>query len=75
MARLDVPASVRADVLAVYGAIAQAEATVHGKPVDLVHFHEVGALDAVADVAAVCLLMDALAPDAVFASPLAVTRM
>jgi len=60
---------VKGDILAVYSSIAEAEAKVHGRPVSEVHFHEVGALDAVADVTAVCMLMDRLGADAVYASP------
>ena len=56
-------------MLAVYGRIARAEAQVHGRPVELVHFHEVGALDAVTDILGVCLLMEELGPEQVFASP------
>ena len=66
---LALPDQVKADVMAVYGLIAGAESAVHGRPVADIHFHEVGALDAVADVAAVCLLMERLAPEAVAASP------
>lgn len=66
---LALPEKVREDVLAVYGLIAEAESAVHGVPVTEIHFHEVGTLDAVADVAAVCLLMNRLAPDRVFVSP------
>ena len=66
---LSLPARVCDHVMAVYDLIAQAEGHVHGVPLDQVHFHEVGTLDAVADVCAVCLLMDRLAPDAVLASP------
>ena len=54
---LDLPEKVKEDVLAVYGRIAEAEAHVHGVPVSDIHFHEVGTMDAVADVTAVCLLM------------------
>ncbi len=60
---------VRNDVLAVYRLIAEAESRVHGMPVDEIHFHEVGTMDAVADVTAVCMLMEKIAPDAVIASP------
>ena len=66
---LDVPEDVKKDVLAVYGLIAGAEARVHGRPVDRVHFHEVGALDAVADVTAVCLLLREIGADRIVASP------
>lgn len=69
IAGLAVSEKVKADVLAVYKIIAEAEAHVHGKPITEIHFHEVGTLDAVADVTAVCLLMEELAPEAVIASP------
>ena len=67
--RLDLPEQVRRDVLAVYGLIAEAESQAHGVPVTEVHFCEVGMMDAIADVTAVCLLMNALAPDQVVVSP------
>lgn len=60
---------VAADVLAVYRSIAEAESKVHGAPIAEIHFHEVGTMDAVADVTAVCLLMHELSPDAVVVSP------
>lgn len=66
---LQVPETVKEDVLAVYDRLAQAESRVHGVPVTQIHFHEVGTLDALADVTAVCLLMHRLAPDLVLASP------
>lgn len=67
--RLSVSDKVRNDILAVYTLIAEAESHAHGVPVTEIHFHEVGAMDAVADVAAVCLLMERIAPDRVIASP------
>ena len=60
---------MKADARAVYGLIADAESRVHGRPVTEIHFHEVGTMDAVADVVGVCLLMEMLAPDRVMASP------
>lgn len=66
---LNVPEAVREDILAVYGLIARAESEVHGVPMENIHFHEVGTMDAVADVAAVCLLMHRLHPSEVIASP------
>lgn len=61
--------AIKENALAVYRSVADAEAKVHGRPVTQVHFHELGALDAVADVVAVCMLMERLSPDMVCASP------
>ena len=69
---LQLSEAVRQDVLAVYDRIAQAESQVHGVPVEEIHFHEVGTLDAVADITAVCLLMHTLAPQKILASPVRV---
>lgn len=68
VAHLPVSESVRRNVLAVYDLIAQAESHVHGVPTAQIHFHEVGTLDALADVTAVCWLMEKLAPERVAAS-------
>ena len=62
-------AAVKEQAGAVYERIARAEAEVHGRPVTQVHFHEVGAMDAVADVSAVCFLLEKLGADAILASP------
>lgn len=56
------------DAAGVYRIIADAEARAHGVPVDQVHFHEVGALDAVFDIVGVCLLMRELNVEEVVAS-------
>lgn len=67
---LPLPEEVRAHARAVYDAIAQAEAKAHGCPVGDVHYHEVGALDAVADVTGVCYALSLLQPDQVVVSPI-----
>ena len=69
---LALPDAVKEDVLAVYRLIAEAESAVHGVPVTEIHFHEVGTMDALADIAAVCLLLYKLAPDQILASPVCV---
>ena len=66
---LALPEAVKADAKAVYRLIAEAESRVHGTTVEQIHFHEVGSMDAVADVTAVCLLLHELAPDKIVASP------
>lgn len=70
LAGLDVPEAVKSNAKAVYDRIAAAEAKAHGVPVAEIHFHEVGTLDAVADVTGVCLAMHLLSPDRVSASPI-----
>ena len=66
---LPVSGRVKADAKAVYALIAEAESAAHGRPVSEIHFHEVGTMDAVSDVVAVCLLMEKLSPDQVVVSP------
>ena len=68
--RLPLPEQVRADARAVYDDIAHAEAKAHGCPVGDVHYHEVGALDAVADVTGVCYALYLLRPDRIVVSPI-----
>ncbi len=67
---LSLPEKVKKDIMAVYELIAQAESQVHGVPVTEIHFHEVGTMDAIADITMVCLLMDRLSPERVVASPI-----
>ena len=66
---LPVPEAVRRNTRAIYERIARAESQVHGHPVENIHLHELGSLDALADVLGVCLLMEELAPEKVLASP------
>lgn len=67
---LNVSDKVRQDIIDVYNLIAEAESHAHGVPVSEIHFHEVGSMDAVADVTAVCMLMEYLSPDRVVVSPI-----
>ena len=66
---LDLPEEVKRHARAVYDDIAQAEAKAHGCPVSDVHFHVVGAVDAVADVTGVCYAMYLLGAERICASP------
>ena len=54
---------LRARVLTVFKALAEAEAAVHGHPIEQVHFHEVGMIDALVDVVGVCAAVEHLAPE------------
>ena len=66
---MPIPTMEKLDIMSVYNEIAEAESAVHGVSVDQIHFHEVGSMDAVADITAVCLLMHELDVDRVVASP------
>ncbi len=66
---LHISEKIRRQVLEVYEIIAQAESKVHGEPVSQIHFHEVGAMDAIADITAVCYLLNKLGAETVYASP------
>lgn len=68
VAKMPVSTDVKLNVLAVYNEIAAAESAVHGTTVDQIHFHEVGSMDAVADITGVCLLMEELDVDQVVCS-------
>ena len=59
----DLPETVRNKAKEVYNLLAGAESKAHGVAVGEVHFHEVGALDAVADITGVCYAMELLAAD------------
>lgn len=70
ISHMDVPEKVRQDALDVFRHLAHAESHVHGMPLDQIHFHEVGTLDAAVDIVGVCLLLSMLAPDRIVASPI-----
>ena len=67
---LKLPEKVKGQARAVYRAIAEAEAKAHGCSAGDVHFHEVGALDAVADVTGVCYAIYLLHPERIVVSPI-----
>ena len=62
--------ALKQTVLDVFTRLAEAEATVHGTSAEAVHFHEVGAIDALVDVVGVCAAMQNLNPAEVVCSPL-----
>jgi uncharacterized protein (TIGR00299 family) protein len=72
LARAAVPAPVRDRAVAVFEALGEAEARAHGIPVEKVHFHEVGAVDAIVDILCACLGLHELGVERVYASTIEV---
>lgn len=69
--RAALPDTVRARAVAVFERLADAEAAVHGSTREKVHFHEVGAADALVDIVGTCLGIERLGVEDVYATPLA----
>ncbi len=69
VSKLKIPDVVKKDVVAIYQIIAEAESKVHGKKVSEVHFHEVGMMDAIADITGCALLIHDLEIDEIISSP------
>ena len=67
---LDIPEQVKRDVKSIYQIIAEAEASVHGRPVSEIHFHEVGTADALADITGCALLIRELGAEKIVTSPI-----
>ncbi|MBW6534654.1 MAG: nickel pincer cofactor biosynthesis protein LarC [Mariniphaga sp.] len=65
----DLPDNVKTISLKIFSLVAEAEAKVHNIPIQKVHFHEVGALDSIADIVGAAICLDYLNVDKVMASP------
>lgn len=70
ISRLNLPDKIKKDVKNIYDLIANAESIVHNEAVDKVHFHEIGMLDALADITVCCYLFDRLKFDEITSSPI-----
>ena len=73
-AKSDLSPRVREQAIAVFTRLAEAEAKVHGTTVDKIHFHEVGAVDAIVDITGACILLEMLGVEAVYTAPLPIAR-
>ena len=67
---LSISDKCKQDAINVYNLVAQAEAKVHKSTVTQIHFHELGMLDAIADIVAVCVLLEKLNFDEIIISPI-----
>ena len=67
---VDLPQRAKERAGKVFQVLGEAEASVHGVDIDKVHFHEVGAVDSICDIVAICLALDLLAIDRVECSPI-----
>jgi uncharacterized protein (TIGR00299 family) protein len=72
IATADLPVPIRERALATFGRLAEAEGRIHHQPAAEVHFHEVGALDSIADIVGVAAALHSLEIDSISASAVAV---
>jgi uncharacterized protein (TIGR00299 family) protein len=70
----DLATAVKRKSMAAFQALARAEAKVHGLPLEKVHFHEVGAVDAIVDIVGCMIALEMLGVEKVWASPLPLGR-
>jgi len=70
--RSSLNATVKSNALKIFSKIAIAESAVHGKPVDQIHFHEVGAVDSIIDIVGASICFDALKAEKVYFSDIEV---
>jgi uncharacterized protein (TIGR00299 family) protein len=68
----ELPPAVKANASAVFRRLGEAEAKVHGMPLEEVHFHEVGAVDSIVDIVGTCLGLHLLGIERIYSAPITV---
>ena len=74
LAKSEISETVRKRALGTFTRLACAEAKIHAASVDTIHFHEVGAIDAIVDIVGACIALEMLGIEKVYASPLPLNR-
>ncbi|MHB9038698.1 MAG: nickel pincer cofactor biosynthesis protein LarC [Armatimonadota bacterium] len=64
------PEGVKTRSVAIFKRLGEAEANIHGKNIDKIHFHEVGGVDAIVDIVGACICLDMLGIEKVYSSPI-----
>ncbi|HEY4034913.1 MAG TPA: LarC family nickel insertion protein [Ktedonobacteraceae bacterium] len=68
------PNTVIERAIGIFRTLGEAEAVIHGVPLDKIHFHEVGAVDAIVDIVGTVIALETLGITQLYASPLPLTR-
>jgi uncharacterized protein (TIGR00299 family) protein len=68
--KLNISKTVKNNALQIYKTIANAEANIHNKQVNQIHFHEIGNIDAIVDIVGSCILIETISPDKIIVSPI-----
>lgn len=66
----DLSDRVKRNAIAVFTLLGEAEAKIHGTTIDKIHFHEVGAVDAIVDIVGACVCLELLGIDKIYCSPI-----
>lgn len=64
------PDGVKSRAIAIFTRLGEAEAKIHNKDIENIHFHEVGAVDAIVDIVGACICLELLGIEKVYASPM-----